>query len=216
MDDVTVIGGCSKQLRAPATFLEGSIRWEDISGRGYEKFLSDVTSATPTVTPDETAPEYVDYRVNGLVRPSECATNSSHYDEVRVYFLPKPVVSIGPDPAIICPGGSTTMLTGSVTGGDGEFDYFWYDPSNTLVGTNLTYNAVTVGAHKFVVVPKNSTNCQEFSATVNVVTNLTANAGADQLACASGTVQLAGTVTAALGGRWSTSGSGTFSDANNL
>jgi large repetitive protein len=216
MEDVSVIGGCSKQLRAPATFLDGSIRWEDISGRGYEKFLSDVTSATPFVTPDETAPAYVDYRVSGMVRPSECATNSSHYDEIRVYFLPKPVVSIGPDPAIICPGGSTATLTGSVTGGDGEFDYYWYDPSNTLVGRNLTYNATTVGTHKFVAVPKNASNCQEFSATTNVVTNLTANAGPDQLVCSSGTVQLAGTVTAATGGVWSTSGSGTFSSNTNL
>ncbi|WP_076670043.1 gliding motility-associated C-terminal domain-containing protein [Pontibacter indicus] len=109
-------------------------------------------------------------------------------------------------------------LTGNVTGGDqaAGFDYFWYNSNGVEVGRGITYTAPAVGTYKFAAVPKNSLNCKEFSATVNVVTNLTANAGADQLVCSSGTVQLAGTVTAALGGRWSTSGSGTFSNRDDL
>ncbi|MDO6389863.1 gliding motility-associated C-terminal domain-containing protein [Pontibacter sp. BT731] len=197
--------------------MDGTVTWRDKSGQGFEKFLSDVRATNPTVTPDATAPAYVDYIVSGSSNTSQC-TNIPYYDEIRVFFYPEPVVTVGPQPAIICPGGSSVLLTGSVTGGDQAtgFDYFWYNSSGTEVGRDITYTANAVGTYKFAAVPKNSFNCKEFSATVNVVTNLTANAGADQLACSSGTVQLAGTVTAALGGRWSTSGSGTFSNRDDL
>ncbi|GGG29350.1 hypothetical protein GCM10011323_36000 [Pontibacter amylolyticus] len=217
IDDASVTLGCSAVLNAPASFLAGTVTWRDKSGQGYEKFLSDPTATNPTVTPDATAPAYVDYIVSGNSNASEC-TNIPYFDEVRVYFYPEPVVTVGPQPAIICPGGSSVQLTGSVTGGDQAtgFDYFWYGPGGSVVGRDITYTANAVGTYKFAAVPKNSFNCKEFSATVNVVTNLTANAGADQLACSSGTVQLAGTVTAALGGRWSTSGSGTFSNRDDL
>ncbi|WP_299703696.1 gliding motility-associated C-terminal domain-containing protein [uncultured Pontibacter sp.] len=216
-DDIKVTGGCIGILKAPIAFEESSIVWRDITGGGlYNKYLSFPNgNSEAVVTPDEFAPAFVDYEVCGNSVASPCSS-LPYCDVVRVYFYPKPVASIGPEPAIICPGGSGVELTGTVTGGDGDFDYFWYGPNNTVVGNNITYTANTIGTYKFVVVPRNSINCQEFSATTNVVTNLSANAGQDQLACASGTVQLAGTVTAALGGRWSTGGSGTFSNPDNL
>ncbi|WP_159439829.1 T9SS type B sorting domain-containing protein [Pontibacter lucknowensis] len=179
--------------------------------------MSNPRSKNPIVTPDATAPAYVDYIVSGESNDSECE-DIPYFDEVRVFFYPEPVVSVGPEPAIICPGGSGVQLTGTVTGGDQAtgFDYFWYGPDGSEVGRGISHNATTTGTYKFAVVPKKSQDCKEFSASVNVVTNLTANAGEDQLACASGTVQLSGEVTAALGGHWTTSGSGTFSNADDL
>ncbi|WP_461491255.1 beta strand repeat-containing protein, partial [Pontibacter sp. HJ8] len=212
MPDASVTMGCAAILNAPASFLAGTVTWTDKSNQGYERFLSDRYATNPTVTPDATAPAYVDYIVSGNSNASEC-TNIPYSDEVRVYFYPEPVVTVGPNPAIICPGGSGVLLTGNVTGGDqaAGFDYFWYGPGGSVVSNTISYTATSIGTYKFAAVPKNSFNCKEFSATVNVVNNLTANAGPDQLVCAQGTAQLAGTVTAATGGIWS-GGSGTFSN----
>ncbi|MFD3002428.1 gliding motility-associated C-terminal domain-containing protein [Pontibacter toksunensis] len=215
--DVSVTTGCSAELKAPIAFEESSITWKDVTGGGiYNKYLSFPNGkSTAIVTPDDDAPAFVDYEVCGNSVASPCSS-LPYCDVVRVYFHKKPVVTIGPDPAIICPGGSSVALTGTVTGGDGNFTYIWTNSSGDVVGNALTYNATAVGTYKLEVKNTNQLNCQEFSATVNVVTNLTVNAGPDQLACSQNTVQLAGVVTAATGGTWTSSGSGTFSDRNVL
>ncbi|WP_162052936.1 T9SS type B sorting domain-containing protein [Pontibacter pamirensis] len=213
--DISVTTGCSAVLRAPTAFREETITWRDVSGRGYEKFLSFPNGkANPVVRPDATAPEYVDYEVCGTSQTSECAT-LPYCDVVRVFFFPPPVVTIGPNPAIICPGGSSVELLGNVTGGDGEFEYIWTDGADNVVGNALNYTASAIGTYTLEVRNKNYPNCQKFSASVNVVTNLMVNAGPEQLVCSQNPVQLAGTVTAATGGIWS-GGSGTFSDRTAL
>ncbi|WP_180336346.1 T9SS type B sorting domain-containing protein [Pontibacter ramchanderi] len=216
-NDISVTAGCSAILKAPIAFEEASIVWRDITGGGiYNKYLSATSGVSEvTVTPDENAPAFVDYEVCGRSVASPCSS-LPYCDVVRVWFYPPPVITIGPQPAIICPGGGSVLLTGNVTGGDGVFDYIWYDPSGNQVGNSQSYAATTIGTYKLEVRNRNYPNCREFSASVEVVTNLTANAGPDQLACSSGTVQLAGTITAALGGRWSTSGTGSFSNADDL
>ncbi|WP_425568689.1 beta strand repeat-containing protein, partial [Pontibacter saemangeumensis] len=215
VDDAAVTQGCSSVLQAPTAFKPETITWRDISGKGYEKFLSFPNGkATPVITPDASAPAYVDYEVCGASQTSECAT-LPYCDVMRVYFYPPPVVTIGPTPAIICPGGSGVELTGNVTGGDGEFEYIWTDSNGNVKATTQNYTATAIGLYTLEVRTKNYPNCRKFAASVNVVTNLTVSAGPDQLVCSSGSAQLAGTVTAALGGIWS-GGSGTFSDRTAL
>ncbi|WP_276498210.1 gliding motility-associated C-terminal domain-containing protein [Pontibacter litorisediminis] len=212
--DISVTSGCSATLRAPQTFEAGSITWRDITYNGtYNKYLSFPNGDTaPIITPDNNAPAYVDYEVSGTTVATKCP-GRFFSDVVRVYFYPPPTVTIGPNPAIICPGGSGVTLTGQVTGGDGNWEYIWTDPSGNVVGNQLTYTATTVGTHKFEVRNINYPNCREFSASVDVVSNLAANAGPDQLVCSQSPVQLAGTITAATGGIWS-GGGGTFSPSN--
>ncbi|WP_250427426.1 T9SS type B sorting domain-containing protein [Pontibacter ruber] len=216
--DISVTGGCSAYLNAPVAFDPASITWRDITGKGiYEKYLSfpDGNKARALVTPGTDAPAYVDYEVCGRSVASPCST-LPYCDVVRVYFYPKPEVTVGPTPAIICPGGSSVVLTGNVTGGDGKFEYIWRNSAGNIVGDALNYTATAVGTYTLEVRTTNSSiNCQQFLATVNVVSNLTVNAGPDQLVCSTSPVQLAGTVTAATGGTWS-GGAGTFSDRNSL
>ncbi|GGK63526.1 hypothetical protein GCM10011405_09430 [Rufibacter glacialis] len=214
MPDISVSGGCSTTLQAPIAFEEPSITWTDITGGGiYNKYLSCTTGcATPTITPDDNPPPYVDYVVCGQSVASPCS-DLPYCDTVRVYFYPPPVVSITPNPAIICPGSAGVELTGTVTGGSGNFRYLWTDKNGNLVGTNRTYLAPTTGEYSLEVRTENYPACKKFSASVTVVTNLTANAGPDQRVCASSPVPLSGSVTAALGGRWS-GGAGTFSPSN--
>lgn len=212
--DISVTSGCSATLRAPLAFNEESIVWRDLTGGGqYLKYLDYTTGKREvTVSPDENAPAYVDYEVTGTSMQSPCSS-TPYADVIRVYFFPPPVISIGPEPAIICPGGSGVQLSSTVTGGDGEFNYIWTDPTGKVVGSQANYFATAAGTHKLQVVPKNSSNCREFSATVDVVSDLAANAGPDQLVCSQSPVQLAGVITAATGGIWS-GGGGTFSPSN--
>ncbi|ALI98382.1 T9SS type B sorting domain-containing protein [Rufibacter tibetensis] len=212
--DVSVSVGCTANLSAPIAFNEASITWRDITGGGaYNRYLSATAGrSTVIVTPDDNAPAYVDYEVCGQSVASPCST-LPYCDVVRVYFHKKPTVSIGPSPAIICPGSSGVPLTGTVTGGDGNFQYIWTNSAGNVVSTAATYLAPTVGTYELEVRNTNYPSCQKFSASVTVVTNLTANAGPDQLVCSTSPVSLAGTVTAATGGIWS-GGNGSFSPSN--
>ena len=120
-----------------------------------------------------------------------------------------PVVSIGPQPAIICPGSSGVQLEGTVTGGSGNFSYIWTDSNGNQVATTKNYMATAVGTYHLEARNENYPNCQKFSSSITVVNNLTVNAGPDQRVCALNTVTLAGTITSATGGIWS-GGAGTF------
>ncbi|WP_192811663.1 SBBP repeat-containing protein [Pontibacter sp. BAB1700] len=216
--DVSLTAGCSDILKAPDTFNEESIVWEDLTGNGvYLKYLSFPNGKKEAVvTGDDDAPAKVMYRVRGTAFQSSCSDNL-YYDDIEVTFHRRPVVTIAPTPAIICPGGGGVVLRGNVTGGDQTtgFDYVWKNAAGDQVGSSLNYTATAIGTYKLIAIPKDSRDCEEFSATVEVVSNLTANAGPDQLLCAGSTVQLAGVVTAATGGRW-IGGNGTFSSRTDL
>ncbi|TPE42586.1 T9SS type B sorting domain-containing protein [Pontibacter mangrovi] len=212
--DISVTAGCSASLTAPLAFNEASIVWKDVTGGGeYLKYL-DYTSGkrTVTVSPDDNAPAYVDYAVSGTSMQSPCSS-TPYEDTIRVYFYPPPTITIGPEPAILCPDGSGVTLVSEVTGGDGNWDYIWTDPFGNVVGTQPDYTATNVGTYKLEVRNSNYPNCREFSASVEVVSNLAADAGPDQLVCSQNGVQLNGVVTAALGGVWS-GGGGSFSPSN--
>ncbi|AKQ46482.1 hypothetical protein TH63_13990 [Rufibacter radiotolerans] len=101
-------------------------------------------------------------------------------------------------------------LTGNVVGGSGNFTYLWTDAGGNLLGTNKTFMAPAVGEYFLEVRTENYPNCSKFSTSVKVVTDLTVNAGPDQLVCSQNPVSLTGAVTAATGGIWS-GGAGTFS-----
>jgi gliding motility-associated-like protein len=214
--DVTVTAGCRAVLRAPIAFEESSITWTDLTGGGkYMSYLSFPNgNANPVVTSDVNPPAYVDYQVCGRSVASPCST-LPYCDVVRVYFYPPPVVTIGPDPAIICPGSSGVELRGSVTGGDGSFEYIWTDGSGNVVGDKLNYTATAVGTYNLEVRTSNYPHCQKFSNSITVVNNLAVNAGPDQQVCSLNGVVLAGTVTGATGGIWS-GGAGTFRSGNTV
>ncbi|WP_187262963.1 T9SS type B sorting domain-containing protein [Pontibacter beigongshangensis] len=212
--DVSVSGGCTATLQAPIAFNEESVTWRDITGGGtYNSYLSCTSGCSaPTVTPAANAPAFVDYVVCGSSVASPCST-LPFCDTVRVYFYPPPVVSITPQPAIICPGSAGVELSGNVTGGSGNFSYLWTDSEGKLLGTTQKFLAPTVGEYFLEVRTENYPNCNKFSASVMVVTDLTVSAGPDQLVCSVNPVALAGSVTAATGGTWS-GGAGTFSPDN--
>ncbi|GEO06568.1 hypothetical protein AAE02nite_42320 [Adhaeribacter aerolatus] len=212
--DVSVTKGCTAMLEAPAAFRAATITWKDITGSGqYDKYLSFPNGkANPVITPDADAPAFIDYQVCGTSQTSECAT-LPYCDVLRVYLHPEPIVTIGPQPAIICPGTNGVLLEGNVIGGNGSFNYIWTDNNGNQVATTKNYLATTAGIYHLEVRTENYPNCKKFSSSIAVVNNLAVNAGPDQQVCSLNNVTLAGTVTGATGGIWS-GGAGTFRAGN--
>ena len=209
--DANVTGGCTTTLQAPLAFDPASVQWNDITGGGaYNSYLSCTSGCpNPTVTPDANPPAFVDYTVCGNSTSAVC-TDIPYCDTVRVYFHPPITASINPNPAIVCPGSGTVDLVGSATGGSGLYNYFWFDNAGNQLANTQTYTANAAGTYRLEVRNENYPNCTPFTTSVNVVENLSVNAGADQQICANESAQLAGSVNAASGGVWS-GGAGLFS-----
>ena len=117
--DLNITEGCSAVLNAPLAFDPTSVTYNDITGGGtYNSFLSCTSGCDQTtVTPDGSAPPFVDYVICGNTNSSNCAA-APFCDTVRVNFFPRINVSIDPNPALICSNGST-LLQGQVSGGSG-------------------------------------------------------------------------------------------------
>ena len=215
--DINVTEGCSGTIEAPLAFDPTSVTYNDITGGGsYNSYLSCTTGcAQTTVTPDASAPAFVDYVICGNTNASGCVATPK-CDTVRVNFFPRIQVSIDPDPALICSSG-TTLLQGQVSGGSGgPYTYIWYDAADGLgnvVGSNINYTATAAGTYSLEVRNENYPDCTPFLANVDVNDNFSIGAGDDQSICADAGAVLNGNVQGATGGIWS-GGSGAFSPDN--
>lgn len=136
------------------------------------------------------------------------------------YSLAEPallVANAGAD-ATHCEG-STSVLGGgpAATGGITPYVYNW-TPAGSLDNSTLanpTSNATVTAAYSLDVTDANGCMAND-SVLVTVDALPTANAGADAAVCAGSNVALSGSVTGSTGGAWTTSGSGSFTDANAL
>ncbi|MGP8201349.1 MAG: YDG domain-containing protein [Limisphaerales bacterium] len=123
------------------------------------------------------------------------------------------------NPETICAGGNTS-IGGSPTasGGAGGYTYAW-SPATGLSSTNVANPSAspTTTTTYTVTVTDSSLNTAHASVTVTVNPAATAGTGGNQSICAgSSTAGLGGVVGGgAMGGFWTTSGSGTFSPNTN-
>lgn len=140
-----------------------------------------------------------------------------------VTINPAPTVNAGPSQTI-CADNTTITLTGnrtvalgsiwSSTGG-GSFA----DPNSLNTTYTPTAAEKAAGSVNLILTTTNNGLCHEVSSTVSIlITPIpVVNAGLDQSACVDvNTYQLAGKVKNAPAGIWTTSGSGSFDDANAL
>ncbi|HEU5166232.1 MAG TPA: gliding motility-associated C-terminal domain-containing protein [Chitinophagaceae bacterium] len=132
--DITVREGCTGSMNVSGLTL-GTINWTSIypgAEGAYNSYLS-CTSActTPSVTPLQGAPAYIDYKVSGF-RLCGPLVN----DTIRVYTTPQIAVAVTPASSTIC-AGSTTTLTATASGGDGPYNYLW---STGETGPSITVN----------------------------------------------------------------------------
>ncbi len=139
-------------------------------------------------------------------------------DTMVITYTKIPVVNAGPD-ATVCANNDSVKLAGSSTTGTGQWSTSGtgaFVPNNsTLNATYVPSNADTgVGSVTLTLTSTTNGGCIPVTDQMVITINHapTANAGPDQSVCANNAnVNLAGIVTTASGGQWSTSGTGTFS-----
>jgi gliding motility-associated-like protein len=134
-DDITVREGCTGTMNVSG--LLSGITWTSIypGAKGaYNSWLNCTTTCTSVnVVPQVGAPPYVDFQVTGS---RLCGAPVS--DTIRVFTTPQISVSITPNNAAVCAGGSTSAtLTATATGGDEPYNFVW---SNAQTGNSITVN----------------------------------------------------------------------------
>ncbi|MFP5470658.1 MAG: PKD domain-containing protein, partial [Bacteroidia bacterium] len=181
--------------------------------------FSDNTDLNATYTPG------VNDISNGTVTITLIATGSCFVqDEMIITITPAPIVDAGAD-QVICESEISVLLSGTVSGGatQGEWTTLGDGSFSNPNDLNATYtfgaNDVSSQFVQLVLTSFDNGNCLAVSDTVNItITSIpVVDAGLDQTVCANVDAVLNGTVTGGAGtGIWTTSGTGTFANANNL
>ncbi len=214
-DQTLCANNANVSLNGVVTIATGG-RWTT-SGNGY--FLPNNNTLIATYIPSTSDLNLG--RVKLFLTTTGNGSCFSVVDSINVFYTVAPVVNAGPD-ITVCPNNLNIPLNGSVSGGassgiwttTGTGTFF---PSNTAL--NATYvassqDSITLGA-TLTLTATNFGNCNPSSdqVRINIFPAGTANAGSDQTVCANNLViSLHGVVGGgAIGGVWSSSGTGTFS-----
>lgn len=167
-----------------------TITWQSISPGApgqYNSYLSCTNCLEPTFTPNPSGPSEIQYRVCGYPILDYCVGNFNFCDTVKFTVQDSLKLSLSPAQPTFCSGGNTT-LTATATGGDGNYNFIWYNSSLQVVGTGATYAASAAGTYTCEVRDGNYEPgfCDDFFKTVVVVETYPPiiNAGADQVLCA--------------------------------
>ncbi len=142
-------------------------------------------------------------------------------DDVVITITPSPTVDAGADqnvcaddPAVDLTGVVTVSTGGLWTGGSGVFT-----PNQSTLSTTYVPSAseITAGTVTLTLNTTGNGNCSMVTddMTITISPAPTVDAGPDEEVCGNvSSVSLNGTVTNATGGSWTTSGTGSFTDAN--
>lgn len=193
-----------------------TIEWESISPGApgdYNMNLSCIDCLEPIFTPDQNGPSEIEYRVCGYPILDYCVGYFNYCDTVKFTIQDSLKLSITPNDPAFCSGGSI-QLEAQATGGDGNYNYFWYNSSMQLVGMGPTYAADSAGYYTCEVRDGNYEvgSCDDFYNTVTVVETFPPiiTTSIDQILCStSPNAIISGSFQYALGANWS-GGSGLF------
>ncbi|MCB9188564.1 MAG: gliding motility-associated C-terminal domain-containing protein [Flavobacteriales bacterium] len=189
------------------------------------------TSGTGTFSPSATnlaanyIPSSADTTAGGVTLTLTTTGNgtcNAYNDQVIITLTDIPTVNAGSD-EIICADASGVALSGVVTvatggtwssNGTGTFS-----PSASNLGATYIPSAADISAGVITLTLTTTGNglCQAYTDQMIITINPkpTVNAGVDRTVCGDiGSVSLNGTITNATGGKWTTSGTGTFSPNN--
>ncbi|MBA3901822.1 MAG: SprB repeat-containing protein, partial [Bacteroidetes bacterium] len=215
----TVVKGCSKKV--PVYGLNtSSITWNSIfpgNSGDYNAYLSCTNCSDPLVTPAMNAPGYVDYLVCGFPASAGCGISGQVCDTVRIYFGPEIVIDVQPSTnAVFCNNSAGVQLSGSASGGSGNYIFTWKDNQGNILANGSSYFAAIVGDYIFEV--KDALPGEACIKTENVkvskINQVIANAGTDILVCAqSPVINLNGSISNNQPASW-IGGNGTFNPSN--
>jgi gliding motility-associated-like protein len=182
----------------------------------YNNLLSCTNCDNPVFTPGIATPEWIEYEVCGAQIASTVCGVYATCGTFRVYTSPALGLSVVPNPATFCAGGSVE-LEAFPSGGDSNYGFTWRDGNGVTVGGSAIYEAFAQGNYTVELSDGlNSPTCPSAFVTVPVSVGNTpiVNAGDDQTVCAQNpTAFLAGTITHSPTGIWS-GGAGTFNPSN--
>ncbi|MCG6190126.1 HYR domain-containing protein, partial [Maribellus maritimus] len=119
--------GCDYVIEVEGSIDESTVTWTDISGNGYEKYLSCTYGCLTSVfTPDSDAPTTVQYQVCGNLLGSSCIDGANACDTVTITVIPE--IDILIDSVEVCEGEnvSATATPQPV----GTYNIYWYDDIN--------------------------------------------------------------------------------------
>ncbi|WMJ74440.1 gliding motility-associated C-terminal domain-containing protein [Cytophagaceae bacterium ABcell3] len=140
-------------------------------------------------------------------------------DQMQINFSPVPIVNAGPDKTV-CTNNFPIRLEGSGSsaswsGGNGTFS-----PNNRALNAHYTptESEVEDGTITLRLTTNASDICDEIfdEVTISIPPGPNANAGEDLQTCGTAPVSLNGLIENAAGGTWESSGTGSFSNSNNL
>jgi gliding motility-associated-like protein len=190
------------------------------------------TSGSGTFSPSNTA-------LNAIYQPSAADTTAGSViltlvstnngtcnienDQITITFTPAPVVNAGVDQTI-CANNAVATLNGSVTAGasTGSWSTSGTGTFGSTTDLNTTYTPSAEDLNGSVVITLTSTNHGNCAAvndqmTITYIEEPQVLVGADQFVCIGDNVQLDATIINGSGtGIWTTSGNGSFNNANAL
>jgi len=195
--------------------LAGGGSWSGGSGT----FNPNNTILNATYTP--TASEISAGFVNLVLTSTGNGGCNAVTDTMRITYTPSPSVNAGSDLSV-CANNANVALTGTSNTSGGTWSSngtgTFTPDANTL---NATYNSsatdISNGSVRLILTSSNNGGCAAAKDTlfISFTTAPTANAGSNQTVCANNAnISLSGSVTLASGGRWTSSGTGTFSPSD--
>lgn len=204
----------------PVTFTDNSTPSPNSTITGYWWDFGDATTSTQQ-NPVHT------YGASGLYTVMHTATNQLGCDDTvsqQIRIIAAPIALAGND-TFVCTNNPSIGLGGNVlnsngggywTGGGGTFT-----PDSTVLNATYTPSAaeIAAGSTTLILQTTGPTLCSQDADTLVLAFTAgpSSNAGNDVTVCRDTSyVSICGSVTVASGGTWSTSGSGTFANPNNL
>jgi gliding motility-associated-like protein len=121
--DTTIKQRCTGKMGVKGLLLP-TINWTSIypgvQGQ-YDSYLSCITGCdTVNVTPQQGAPDYIDYQVSG-----NRLCGGIVYDTIQIYTQAQFTVVITPTNPMICPNGGTTSLSAAAASGNPPYSFVW-------------------------------------------------------------------------------------------
>lgn len=193
-----------------------TISWESSGSGSFTQINNLNTKYLPSIADKNSS------SVNLILKTAGSANCPPVSDTIQITFTPVPTISAGLDQAI-CSTTDTIQLTGTMTvateaawstTGLGTFAPNQFNPTVTY---KLSATDRTVGELKFVYTSTSQGTCMPVNDTVvvTIAPEPTVDAGPDIEICeTTATVPLVATATNSAGNTWSSSGNGSFSNAN--
>jgi len=213
--DQTVCGNKSTVTLAGAVTVATGGTWSGGTGT----FSPNANTLNAFYTPS--AAEVTTGTVNLTLTTTGNGNCNAVTDQMKITITPAPTVNAGPDLSI-CANNAIAQLNGAITvaggaiwtGGNGIFN-----PDNTTLNAKYspTASEITAGTVTLTLTSTSNGNCNQVSddVIITITTAPTVNAGADQTVCGNASaIPLNGVVTVATGGKWVTSGTGSFTPNN--